>query len=370
MRLLWITHRKFDDFCATTPVALSTGLVQNGFDLTIVNPDDEGGHDAFPWSHISVKQSSIKGFQGSSFSKQVKKLLPFISSNHEVALVDWQVGSAVIKLLSKHGLRVYLIDRSPPADEGIFARLQWKVWKKSWRLVNTAFIERGFVVSSKHAEFVSTLLKIQSEHIGILPAGISTTKIRKRSSKREDEPWRFVYHGRLDKHRGILEFMNTIAELNTLGLHCIFTAIGEGTAVDEIRRRTKSEPEMLKYKPSMKHEEIFEELSKHHIGVLPMPDTKVWKLASPLKRGEYLASGLIVVGLDHDGHRMQGVEKKWLHLESKSSLPISIYNLLNDLGDEEFEQMSIEAQNFATNYLTWDVSVQTLVSQLRGGVNG
>ena len=72
MRLLWITHRKFDDFCATTPVALSTGLVQNGFDLTIVNPDEEGSHDEFSWSHISVEQSSIKGFQGSSFSKKVK----------------------------------------------------------------------------------------------------------------------------------------------------------------------------------------------------------------------------------------------------------------------------------------------------------
>ena len=89
MRLLWITHRKFDDFCATTPVAFSTGLVQNGFDLTIVNPDEEGSHDDFSWSHISVDQSSIKGFQGSSFSKRVKKLLSSITAQHEAVLVDW-----------------------------------------------------------------------------------------------------------------------------------------------------------------------------------------------------------------------------------------------------------------------------------------
>ena len=123
MRLLWITHRKFDDFCATTPVALSTGLVQNGFDLTIVNPDEEGSHDGFSWSHISVEKSSIKGFQGSSFSKRVKKLLPSITPHHEGVLVDWQVGAVVIKLLSKAGLRVYVIDRSPPADQGIFCLL-------------------------------------------------------------------------------------------------------------------------------------------------------------------------------------------------------------------------------------------------------
>ena len=370
MRLLWITHRKFDDFCATTPVALSTGLVQNGFDLTIVNPDPVGSHDEFPWSHISVQQSSIKGFQGSSFSKRIKKILPSITSACDSVLIDWQVGSTVIKLLSKAGLRVYLIDRSPPADEGILARLQWIIWKKSWRLVNTMSVESGFVVSQKHAEFVSHLLKIKSENIEVLPAGVSTSKIQSRFSKEDDEPWRFVYHGRLDSHRGILEFMNSITELNDIGLECIFTLIGDGTAVEDIKRHCDSSPDSFIYKPSMNHDEIHEELGKHHIGVLPMPEKKIWTLASPLKRGEYLASGLMVVGLDHDGHRLQGVDEKWFHLNSKPALTSSIYNLFKDLSAEEFDFMSLEAQNYATNHLSWDVSVQTLVSRLRGEVNG
>lgn len=370
MRLLWITHRKFNDFCATTPVALSTGLVQNGFDLTIVNPDEEGSHDEFSWSHISVDQSSIKGFQGSSFSKRVKKLLPSITAHHEAVLVDWQVGPVVIKLLSKAGLRVYLIDRSPPADQGIFARLQWKVWKKSWGLVNTDVVERGFVVSPKHAEFVSQHLKVESKYIGILPAGVNNNQSKSNPSKGEGEPWRFVYHGRLDKHRGILQFMDSITKLNTLGLNCIFTLIGEGSAVKEIKQRCTSYPGLFIYKPSMAHEEIHVELGKHHIGVLPMPESKVWALASPLKRGEYLASGLMVVGIDHDGHRLQGVDEKWFHLNSEPSLTDSIYDLFNNLSDGEFSRMSKEAQNYAIEHLSWDETVHMLISQLRGEMNG
>ena len=371
MRLLWITHRKFDDFCATTPVALSSGLVQNGFDLTIVNPDQTGSHDEFPWSHISIQRSSIKGFQGLSFSKRIKNFLPSITTHNEAALVDWQVGSGVIKLLSKAGLRVYLIDRSPPADEGIFARLQWKVWKKSWRLVDTALVERGFVVSPKHAEFVSQHIEIKSKHIEILPAGIYSNGIKSKSSKKKGDPWRFVYHGRLDRHRGILDFMNILSKLNDLGLHCIFTVIGDGTAVEEIKQRCDSFPNLFVYKTSMSHGDIHEELGKHHIGVLPMPENnKVWTLASPLKRGEYLAGGLMVVGLDHDGHRLQGVDAKWFHLDSESSLTNSIYDLFKDLSEGEFNQLSIEAQNYATNNLSWDVSVHRLVSQLRGEING
>lgn len=101
-----------------------------------------------------------------------------------------------------------------------------------------------------------------------------------------------------------------------------------------------------------------------------MPEKKVWELASPLKRGEYLASGLMVVGLDHDGHRLQGVDAKWFHLDSESSLTNSIYNLFKDLSEVEFGRLSMEAENYATNNLSWDVSVHTLVSQLRSELNG
>ena len=167
-----------------------------------------------------------------------------------------------------------------------------------------------------------------------------------------------------------IETIRSISELNTLGLNCIFTIIGEGSAVKEIKRRCSSYPSLFIYQPSMVHEEIHVELEKHHIGVLPMPESKVWTLASPLKRGEYLASGLMVVGIDHDGHRLQGVNKKWFHLNSEPSLTDSIYGLFNNLSDEEFNIMSTEAQDYAIEHLSWEGTVEILISQIRGEVNG
>ena len=35
-----------------------------------------------------------------------------------------------------------------------------------------------------------------------------------------------------------------------------------------------------------------------------MPPISAWTIASPLKRSEYLASGLAVLGVDHPGHHL------------------------------------------------------------------
>ncbi len=45
-----------------------------------------------------------------------------------------------------------------------------------------------------------------------------------------------------------------------------------------------------------------------------MPASRVWSLASPLKRSEYLAAGLLVYGMDHSGHQIEGASDAWFKL--------------------------------------------------------
>ena len=71
MRLLWVTNRNFDDFCATTPIAFAKGLVESGFKLTIINPESEGSHSDAEWEHIGLEVNAVRGFQSRAFSKNV-----------------------------------------------------------------------------------------------------------------------------------------------------------------------------------------------------------------------------------------------------------------------------------------------------------
>ena len=370
MRLLWITHRRFSDFCATTPIALANGLVELGFNLTIINPESESSHAESAWEHIGLETKAARGFQSRSFSKKVLAHLESIELDYDAYIMDWQVGSKVGEFIAQQNRSCFLMDRSPPADSGILAKMQWKDWKDAWKLVKKGSFTSGFVVSNAHLRFVIRSTNIPATNISVLEAGVVTSDNAIPLSREDDEAWKFVYHGRLDKHRGILEFMKHIIAWNDVGIACHLTLIGEGSAVSEIKKRSAKNPDFFTFKDRMSHHEVLEELKDHHIGILPMPATKVWKLASPLKRGEYLASGLLVVGLDHQGHRFDDEVGSWMQLHDASILRTKISSFLNSMSDKEFSRLSQSAIEYANEHLSWSRSIEVLADRIRGETNG
>ena len=370
MRLIWITHRNFHDFCATTPIAFANGLIELGFELTIINPESAGAHSNAEWEHIGLEANAVRGFQSRAFSKKVLAYFESMDLNYDAYMMDWQVGVQVGKVLSKQNRPCFLMDRSPPADSGILAKLQWKVWKNSWKLVKKGLFTSGFVVSNAHLRFVSQSLNIPGTNISVLEAGVAMSNDAAPRSHQDGEAWKFVYHGRLDKHRGILDFMDHIVAWNNVGIACHLTLIGEGTAVSVIKKREADNPDLFTLKGRMPHHEALEHLKEHHIGILPMPATKVWKLASPLKRGEYLASGLLVVGLDHEGHRFDNEVGPWMQLHKASILRTKISSFLNSMSNEEFSEYSQSAIKYAHGHLSWSKSIELLANSIRGEVNG
>ena len=370
MKLLWITHRKFDDFCATTPIALANGLIELGFDLTIMNPERDGSHSDATWDHIGLETNAVRGFQSRSFSKKVLTQLESIELDYDAYIMDWQVGTKVGRQLSQQNRPCFLIDRSPPADLGILAKMQWKDWKDAWMLVKKGLFTSGFVVSNAHLRFVIQSTNIPATNISVLEAGVVTSDHTIPLSREGEDVWKFVYHGRLDKHRGILEFMKHIVAWNNVGIACHLTLIGEGSAVSEIKKRYAKHPDFFTLKGRIPHPEVLEQLKDHHIGILPMPATKVWKLASPLKRGEYLASGLMVVGLDHQGHQFDDEVGSWMQLHDASILRTKISSFLNSISDEEFSDYSQSAIEYAREHLPWSRSFEVLANCIRSEING
>ena len=370
MKLLWITHRKFGDLCATTPIALANGLVELEFDLTIMNPEEDGSHEGSVWKHIGFETNAVRGFQSRSFSKKVLTHLESIELEFDAYIMDWQVGSKVGEFLADQNRPCFLMDRSPPADLGILAKMQWKDWKAAWKLVKRGLFRSGFVVSNAHLRFVIQSSNIPATNIYVLEAGVILPDDAAPLSREDDDAWKFVYHGRLDKHRGLLEFMKHIIAWNDIGIASELTLIGEGSAVSDIKKRLAKHPDLFTLKARMPHQEVLEELKNHHIGILPMPATKVWKLASPLKRGEYLASGLMVVGLDHQGHRFDDDVGPWMQLHDASILRTKISSLLNSMSDQRFSEHSQAAIEYARAHLSWSGSIEHLADRIRGESHG
>lgn len=363
MNIAWVTVRQWGDLCSTTTDALARGLIDHGHQLTVLNADEAHVHEHLPWQHVSLAQSSRRGFHARSLAGSAvvwfrgrEKQARF-----DAVMVDWPIASRLAPLLHSLGQPMVLVDRSPPADSGLFGRLQWGGWKKAWRLVNKGIIAGGTVVSRAHAAFVSDRCGVEKARLFVVPAGVDLQRFTPVTTS--DDVLRLVYHGRLDKHRGVLSLPMLAQKALTAGREVRLTLIGEGDARPALTDMAAS-TDWLDVQPTMPQAELGAELARHHVGLLPMPDTAVWALASPLKRSEYLASGLLVLGIDHEGHRLDSVDASWYSLSPASSFHRDGVAWLSELDSKALERGQREARAYAEAWCSWNTSVDALMDAL------
>ena len=115
-------------------------------------------------------------------------------------------------------------------------------------------------------------------------------------------PIKLCYHGRLDSNRGILSLVEIHSKLSDLGVDTELYLHGYGNLYHKL---SSYDNENVYVTKSLDIDTLSNALTSYDVGFLPMPDQKIWRLASPLKRAEYLASGMIVVGTNHSGHQIE-----------------------------------------------------------------
>jgi glycosyltransferase involved in cell wall biosynthesis len=260
-------------------------------------------------------------------------------------------------MLKEKSIPWVLMDRSPPADTGILARLHWPMWKKSWKLVKNNNAHSGCVVSSAHSHFVHSRTGTLLENMVILPAGVDVSLFKPGI---KDDTLTLIYHGRLDRHRAILSLPILLEKLRQHDIKAKLLLIGEGDAFEGLVRMAKNLPNM-EVIAALPSPEVAAKLARSHIGLLPMPKMKVWSLASPLKRSEYAASGLLIFGIDHMGHRLkEKVHPPWIHLVDQENFYRDGVKWIQSLTPENIQSLSQESRDYAVQNLKWVSSVEKL----------
>jgi glycosyltransferase involved in cell wall biosynthesis len=365
MNIIWVTVRNLNDFCSTTTSALSNGLIDAGHELTLVNGDSAGVHSGQKWTHIGLKQSSYKGMKATSLASSAAKWFTTNKPSHiDVVVIDWPLAPRLAPVLNKLGYQIILMDRSPPADVSLLGRLQWRVWNSAWKMVRKGVISQGCVVSEEHLKFVQRRFKIVNDRLHIISAGVDLELFSPSFNPDLSEGLRLIYHGQLDKHRGILSLPMLVQKLISRGIKAQLTLIGDGNAVPALTNIQRHSP-WLNLHGRMNQTEISSILSQQHIGLLPMPETPVWSLASPLKRSEYLASGLLVLGIEHSGHILEATKSEWYHLLPQHDFHSLGVDWMVGLTQDIFDMGSKEARVYATERYSWSHSVEVFVDALQ-----
>ena len=358
MQIYWFSGRSLEDLCATTQISLASGLIERGYDLTFVNPDPEGSHADWPWRHQSISSLTAPGFRSRSLGKNMRKWFEQLQiENDAIALIDWRVANYVVPLFQKRNMKWILIDRSPPADKGILSLLQWPSWKKSWKQVHQNTIAHGCVVSSMHREFVHQKSGTHPSKISILPAGVNLELFKPDTSF---PVLTMVYHGQLDQHRGVLALPMLLQKMNSSGLDARLILIGSGDCFKRLER-VAAENENIDVYSTLEQIDLARILSQCHIGLLPMPKNKMWTLASPLKRSEYAASGLLIFGINHHGHRFpDGSSPNWMRLVEQYDFHEEGVKWFQNFDKIEIENLRKQVRKYAEEKLSWSHSIDVL----------
>ena len=362
MNIAWVTVRRWDDMCTTTTDALVHGLVNRGHEVTILNADAPGSHEAFPWKHVALHQSTWPGRKATTLAKNARAWFDLQTQDQfDVMLVDWPLAPILGRSLTNGRHRLVLMDRSPPADAGLLASLQWRGWSKAWSMLKNGVFSSGLVVSKAHRSYVVQRTGVNIDKVQCIPAGVAAEEFEVAASKTEG-PWKFVYHGRLDKHRGVLALPMLMRNLVNKGFEVHLTLIGDGDVLGVLQKIAADES-FVSVVSQVPRKDIPSYLKKQHIGLLPMPPSRVWALASPLKRSEYLAAGLLVYGIDHSGHRLDGEQFSWFRLSSQEDFHEKAGEWLNELSNlttGALKECSDSARAHAERHFSWESSIDIL----------
>ena len=345
MNIAWASSRVLgSDLCSTSQINLANGLVDKGYNVTFYSP---GRASALKFEHICIQQSGLHGFQARSIYKNLISKIEELNQA-DVVLLDWTLW----KLSRRINKPTILIDRSPPANTGLLAKLQWRPWRKAWTKA-----DKGTTVSPAHRQFVVNHSQTSEESIHVIPAGVDLELFQ---PTKKEGPIKLAYHGRVDVHRGVMSLPMVLAGLQSQGIDATLHIHGTGDAIGRLRNIGM---EGLEVTDAIPHEGLAAKLSTYDVGFLPMPEHKVWNLASPLKRSEYLGSGMVVCGIDHAGHQIEG-SGDWLQLFSQTEFITSSVDWIKSLDRGALENLQNESRKYAEENLSWSHSVDSLESMI------
>ena len=343
MKIVWASSRVLgSDLCSTSQVNLANGLVDKGYNVTFYSPGRASG---LKFEHIRIQQSGLHGFQARSICKNLITKIEELNQA-DIVLLDWTLW----KLSRRINKPTVLIDRSPPANTGLLAMLQWRPWRKAWSKAN-----KGTTVSSAHRQFVTDKTKFTGESIQVIPAGVDLDLFQ---AGKKEGPIKLAYHGRVDVHRGVMSLPTILAGLQSQGIDATLHIHGTGNAVERLKN---IEMKGLEITGAIPQDELAVLLSNYDIGLLPMPENKIWNLASPLKRSEYLASGMVICGIDHEGHRLEG-SGDWLQLFPQEQFIARTVSWINSLDRQLLTALQKESRVHAENNSSWSHSLDALES--------
>lgn len=188
----------------------------------------------------------------------------------------------------------------------------------------------------------------------IWTSGVNPDRFRAGTCKCEDKTLILLYHGAIDKKRGIDNVINALPLLKDIDVR--LDLLGGGDALNDLKKLTLRLGVMDKvsFLNRISYNDVPKWINHGHVGILPLPDWPGWNTSSPLKLFEYLSCGKPVIVNDIPAHRnvLRGEELAfWI----KDTSPKEIAKVIRRVYEQKWKLKSLKnmARSVILTRHTW-----------------
>jgi glycosyltransferase involved in cell wall biosynthesis len=371
VKLLWVTAKRLaSDLASTTQLAVSAALTKRGWDVTIVAPEGDGAEaiaKAGGITFVGVKRSKKAGFGWLTFGSSLKRTMPSLLNDggFDVALVEWQAVAGTISSMKNAGTPWLIVDRSPPVFRSLAGRLQWLEYRRAWRLASRKNGANGSVLKSQALADWHRAKQRIIEPTTLMEAGVDVSNF---SVANFSGPMTIIHHGQLDEEREIERIVHIGEVLSARGMEFKIKIAGSGNRLTALQKIAYLQ-DWLEVVGPLPSEKIPEFLATGHLAIFPLPDSKIWRLASPLKVREWAAVGLPMILSDITPHRSVG-ERTWIRLVTPHAPFDEWADCVEDLLKENLVSLGKQARVDAESEFDWNYTTEELhtrLLELKGG---
>lgn len=178
-----------------------------------------------------------------------------------------------------------------------------------------------------------------------------------------------VYIGALHTERNLMALCKAVEKANEEGMAFKLLLVGDGTARIDLEKFAKSLKGEISIQRPVPHEYVPDILASAHIGVLPFPNEEKFRVSSPIKLFEYMASGLPVLVTRVDCHTDVIEDGEFAFWAEDASI-LGLLQALKLIWKNHtlLEKMGKRAEQAAQHW-TWEASAKKLEVALEYGLN-
>lgn len=304
--LIWIFAGELETTLdAATWVNTTRELRKLGWSMTLVAAGSNGEHTIDGTKVYCISAPNIY-FLGKLIF-HLKLLFYIISKWSTTSLIlfnqpsaPWLLPLNIIRIILRGKEPLFVMDtRTVPMEDPQRSSIRDKLRTRFYNMIN---IIANICVDGQTAitQRMAKRVKIPADKLwGTWPSGVDPAlfkpAIKQRIWPKEGQPIVLTYIGILHYERNLMSLCKATEMANQFGMNFRLILTGFGTEKEALEKYALQTKGRIEVNPPVPHDQVPSLLARAHVGVLPFPDEEKYRVSSPIKLFEYMASGMAIM---------------------------------------------------------------------------